>query len=56
MQQNDIRSLCVIRMEVPCCGGIEMAVRNAVQNSGKLIPQQVVTISIDGKIVDRYHR
>ena len=39
-------------MEVPCCGGLEMAAKKALQNSGKFIPWQVVTISIDGKIID----
>lgn len=49
---NDIHSVTVLRMEVPCCGGLEMAVRKALQNSGKFIPWQVVTISIDGRILD----
>ena len=49
---NDIKSVTVVRMEVPCCGGIEMAARNALKQSGKFIPWQVVTISIDGKILD----
>lgn len=49
---NEIQSVAVLRMEVPCCGGIEMAVRKALQNSGKFIPWQVVTVSIDGKILD----
>ena len=48
---NDIRSITTARMEVPCCGGIENAVKRAVQASGKLIPQQVVIISTDGKIL-----
>ncbi len=39
-------------MEVPCCGGIVSAVKTALQNSGKMIPWQIVTISVDGKIVD----
>ena len=51
--QNDIRSLTIVRMEVPCCGGIEMAARRALQASGKFIPWQVVTISTDGRIIDR---
>ena len=50
--ENDIKSVTVVRMEVPCCGGIEMAARRALQESGKFIPWQVVTISIDGKILD----
>ena len=49
---NDIKSVTVIRMEVPCCGGIEYAVKQALQTSGKFIPWRVVTISTDGKILD----
>ena len=49
---NDIRSVKVVRMEVPCCGGIEAAVKNALRASGKFIPWQVVTISTDGRILD----
>lgn len=52
IEQNNIKSVTVIRMEVPCCGGIENAVKKALQNSGKFIPWQVVTISTDGKILD----
>ena len=52
LKQNDIRSVTVVRMEVPCCGGIEFAVKKALQDSGKFIPWNVVTISIDGKILD----
>lgn len=48
---NDIKSLTIVRMEVPCCGGIENAAKNALQNSGKFIPWQVVTISADGRIL-----
>ena len=48
---NDIKSVTVVRMEVPCCGGIEMAARNALKQSGKFIPWQVVTVSTDGKIL-----
>jgi len=48
---NDIRSIQVVRMEVPCCGGIEMAAKRALRASGKDIPLSVVTISIDGKII-----
>ena len=53
LQNNEIRSLTVVRMEVPCCGGIEFAVKKALQDSGKFIPWQVVTISTDGRILDR---
>lgn len=52
IQNNDIQSVTVIRMEVPCCGGLEAAVKTALKNSGKFLPWQVVTISIDGKILD----
>ena len=50
---NDIRAITVTRMEVPCCGGIENAVRQALIASGKMIPWQVVTIASDGRILDR---
>ena len=49
---NYIQSITVVRMEVPCCGGLEMAAKQALQNSGKAIPCQVVTISIDGHILN----
>ncbi len=49
---NDIKSVTVARMEVPCCGGIENAVKRALQDSGKFIPWSVVTISVDGKILE----
>ncbi len=49
---NNIKSVTVVRMEVPCCGGIEQATVQALKNSGKFIPWQVVTISTDGKISD----
>lgn len=49
---NTIKSITVVRMEVPCCGGIENAVKNALRNSGKQIPWNVVTISTEGKILD----
>lgn len=52
IQNNDIQSVTVVRMEVPCCGGIEFAVRRALQQSGKFIPWQVVTVRIDGSISD----
>ena len=52
LENNDIKSLTIVRMEVPCCGGIEMAARRALQASGKFIPWRVVTISTDGKILD----
>lgn len=49
---NNIKSVTVARMEVPCCGGIENAIKKALQASGKFIPWRVVTISTDGKILD----
>ncbi|MBE6597188.1 MAG: 4Fe-4S dicluster domain-containing protein [Ruminococcaceae bacterium] len=52
ISQNDIKSVKVVRMEVPCCGGIENAVKRALQASGKFIPWQVITISTDGRIID----
>ena len=52
LRSNDIQSVTILRMEVPCCGGLEMAAKKALQTSGKFIPWQVVTISIDGKILD----
>ena len=52
IQGNDIQSVTIVRMEVPCCGGLEIAAKKALQNSGKFIPWQVVTISIDGKIIE----
>ena len=49
---NDIKSVTIVRMEVPCCGGIENAAKRALQASGKFIPWQVVTISADGRILE----
>ena len=53
LAENDIRSVTVARMEVPCCGGIENAVKRALQASGKFIPWQVVVVSTDGRILRR---
>ncbi|MFQ7288106.1 MAG: ATP-binding protein [Lacrimispora saccharolytica] len=53
LRNNEIRSVTVVRMEVPCCGGMENAVKRALQASRKLLPWQVVTISTDGKILGR---
>ncbi|MBQ9980244.1 MAG: 4Fe-4S binding protein [Oscillospiraceae bacterium] len=50
--RNNIKSVTVVRMEVPCCGGIENAVKSALQASGKFIPWQVVTVSTDGRVLD----
>lgn len=52
IKNNDIKSVTIVRMEVPCCGGLESAAKRALQASGKFIPWQVVTISTDGKILD----
>lgn len=52
IENNDIREVTIVRMEVPCCGGLEIAAKNALQTSGKFIPWQVVTISRDGRIID----
>lgn len=52
IQNNHIKEVTVVRMEVPCCGGIEHAVREALKKSGKWIPWQVVTISIEGDILE----
>lgn len=49
---NEIKSLTVVRMEVPCCGGLEQAVKRALQASGKCIPWQVITISTEGALLD----
>jgi len=50
IKNNDINSVTVVRMEVPCCGGIENAVKRALKESGKMIPWQVVVISTMGDI------
>ena len=52
IRDNDIRSVTIVRMEVPCCGGLQRAAENALRSSGKFIPWQVVTISRDGNILD----
>ena len=52
LKSHDIKSVTVVRMEVPCCGGIEFAVKQALQSSGKMIPWQVYTISTDGQILE----
>lgn len=48
---NDIKDVTIVRMEVPCCGGIENAAKRALQASGKFIPWQVVTVRTDGSLV-----
>lgn len=52
LKNNEIRDVTVVRMEVPCCGGIEQAVKTALQQSGKMIPWQVVTLSTEGNILE----
>ncbi|MGM9551894.1 MAG: ATP-binding protein [Clostridia bacterium] len=52
ISNNEVKSVTVVRMEVPCCGGIENAAKNAIKESGKFIPWRVVTISTDGRIID----
>ncbi len=52
LRENDIKSVTIVRMEVPCCGGLEMAAKKALQASGKFIPWQVVTLSLDGRIIE----
>ena len=52
IRSNDIQSVTIVRMEVPCCGGLEHAAKTALQQSGKFIPWQVVTISTDGRILE----
>ena len=51
IRSNNITEVTIVRMEVPCCGCLEMAAKRALQNSGKFIPWQVATISVDGKIL-----
>ncbi|MGI6176102.1 MAG: ATP-binding protein [Christensenellales bacterium] len=52
LQNNEIKSLTVVRMEVPCCSGIVNAVKTALANSKKMIPWQIVTLSTDGEIME----
>ena len=52
ISNNNIKSVTIMRMEVPCCGGLQRAAEQALKNSGKFIPWQVVTISRDGQILD----
>ncbi len=49
---NDIREVTIVRMEVPCCGGLENAAKKAIQASGKFLPWRVVVLSVDGKVLD----
>ena len=52
ISNNDIKSVTILRMEVPCCGGLQRAAETALKNSGKFLPWQVITISRDGRILD----
>lgn len=52
IQNNNIQSVTIVRMEVPCCGGLESAAKKALQASGKFIPWQIVTLSVDGRILE----
>ena len=52
IRENDIKSVTVVRMEVPCCGGLELVAKKALQQSGKFIPWQVVTVTVDGRLVE----
>ena len=52
IRENNIKSVTVVRMEVPCCGGLEMAAKKALRQSGKFIPWQVVTVTVDGRLVE----
>lgn len=51
IRNNDIKEVTIVRMEVPCCGGLEQVAKTALQNSGKFLPWRVVTISVDGKLL-----
>ncbi len=51
LKQNTIHSITLVRMEVPCCGGLEFAVKKALQDSGKLLPFHVITVTTDGQIL-----
>jgi len=52
IRNNDIKSVTVVRMEVPCCGGLEAAAKKALQDSGRFIPWQVVTVTVDGQLAE----
>ena len=52
ISNNDIRDVTIVRMEVPCCGGLQRAAENALRNSGKFIPWRVVTISRNGEVIE----
>ena len=52
IRDNDVKSVTIVRMDVPCCGGLQRAAETALKGSGKFIPWQVVTISRDGRILE----
>ncbi len=52
IKNNDIKEVLIVRMEVPCCGGLEAMAKKALQDSGKFLPWRVVTISTDGRLLD----
>ncbi|MPN45329.1 hypothetical protein SDC9_192896 [bioreactor metagenome] len=52
LKHNEIKSVTVLRMEVPCCGGLSHAVKEALQKSGKIIPWRIVVIGTDGTIIE----
>lgn len=54
LSQNDIRSITVLKMEVPCCSGIAYAVKDAIVKSSKMIPWRVVTVTVDGNIKEEF--
>ena len=51
LEPNDVKSVTIIRMEVPCCGGIQNAAVTAMKKSGKFIPWQVLTVSVEGEVL-----
>mgnify|MGYP001533348213 FL=1 len=52
LENNTIKNVTIVRMEVPCCGGLEVAAKEALQKSGKFIPWQVVTLSLNGEVLE----
>ena len=52
IRENEIKSVTVVKMQVPCCGGLEHAVKQALMNSGKMIPWQIVTITTEGEVLE----
>ena len=52
IRDNDVKGVTILRMDVPCCGGLQRAAEKALRESGKFIPWQVVTVTRDGRILD----